>query len=282
MLLIADSGASKTSWAYQNMNKKWINYETLGLNPYTRPEAEITNIIKEVAQKFPSVQEIFFYGAGCVNKENKNLIKNICESQFLTLQKIEIDNDLMGAAKALCGNQKGNIAILGTGSNLAYFDGKNLYGEEFNLGYILGDEGSGAYLGKQLLKMFLHQKLPLSIHEKLLIENPTLHRDFILQNIYKQPNPNRFLAKFTTFIKENIENEVIKNIVIQSFDQFLQTYLPLLPVESQKFSIHFVGSIAFYFQEELKMAVDNVNYKIGKILKNPIEGLKEFHLRFYT
>ncbi len=271
-ILIADSGGTKTTWAYQNEI-----YESVGLNPNAITENDIENHIEnEIKIKFPNAKEIYFYGAGCATSNNQNLLKNIFQKYFSDA-KIVIENDLIGVAKATCGDTKGNIAIIGTGSNLAYFDGQKLYGEEFNLGYILGDEGSGAYLGKILFVDFLHQKLPSIIHQKLLEKYPDLDRNYIIEYVYKQKTPNRFLAEFTYFLHENIENEYISALIYRSFDTFLSIYLPLLPTESQNFPLHFVGSVAYYFQDILKNVVKKHHYLVGNIAQSPMEGLKKYH-----
>lgn len=271
-ILIADSGGTKTTWLYQNQQ-----YESIGLNPNGMNDIDIENHIKnEIQNQFKDVKKIYFYGAGCATQNNQLLMKNIFSRYFPTAF-VAIENDLMAVAKAFCGDEKGTIGILGTGANIAYYDGKKLYGEEFNLGYILGDEGSGAYLGKKLLIDFLHQKLPKNIHQKLLDTYPDLNRNFIIDAIYKQKNANRFLAKFAVFLNQNREDNYIFELIDNAFSTFLSIYLPLLPKESQKFPLHFVGGVAYHFQDILFKNIEKNNYITGEVAQNPIEKLKKYH-----
>ena len=274
--LIADSGSTKTEWCLLKGNKKNIIF-TQGLSPYFVNRKEMENILREhvlpVSAKSP-VEEIYFYGTGCKNPGNIRVVKNALTTIFPGAL-ISIDNDLSGAAKALCGNEKGIACILGTGSNSCYFNGKRIVKNSPGIGYILGDEGSGAYLGKKVIQHFLYNIFDEDLRARFDAKFITNDNE-ILNAVYTQPMPNRYLASFAIFLVENRGHYRIENIIEDGLDDFFTTHI-IKYKESSKLPVHFTGSIAFGFKDVLERLCNKYQLHIGTILKNPMEGLIKYH-----
>ncbi len=279
MILIAESGSTKTQWLLISEDKKKKDFTSRGLNPYTQKREQICEIIKE--EVAPHVQEfqpeIHFYGAGCSTDENKRIIFS-CLKSFFHKSEINVEHDLLAAARAGFTGEACISAILGTGSNACIYDGKDTISVLPNLGYILGDEGSGAHMGKQLIKDFLYRKMPFALSEKLRVEY-NFDREIILNHIYKLPSPNRWLASFSYFIREHIKEEYCMNLVKNSFRAFFDIHITSLQNESKKLPIHAVGSIAFHYQDFLKETAADFGYEIGKIVKSPMDELVKYHMQ---
>ena len=210
MILVADSGSTKTNWGLVDNENNVVSFQTIGLNPFYVTKGIVKN---ELLLHFPSdintnyIKNIYFYGAGCSSTERCNIIKSGIEYLFKKA-KVYVAHDLIGAARALFGNEKGIVAILGTGSNAACFDGKKITKNISSLGYILGDEGSGAYLGKMFITDFLNNELPNNLYNKFINEYE-ITKENILDAIYSKPFPNRFLASFTRFLLHNMRNMLL-------------------------------------------------------------------------
>ncbi len=273
MKLIADSGGTKTLWT----NGEKI-FETQGIHPYFNSEDEILTILQFffINQKAflqpENITEIQFYGAGC-GIETQDFMQKTFQKFFQNASHIEIQPDTLGVARACLGNESGFVGILGTGANMCTYDGTHITSNDTSTGFILGDEGSGAFLGKILISDFLKELLPLDLKLVFLEKYPTLDRKNILENIYKKPQANKYLASFTPFFAENINHIYIQKNLALSFSLFLSYYKEKYQIPPHN-PIHFVGSIAFYFQENLKKSAQLLNLSIGNIFKNPIEGLK--------
>lgn len=275
MLIIADSGSTKTTWSIvdgQNITHK----ETIGLNPLMTEESIIRHSFKEVIQATPvnKIKAVYFYGAGCASDVLSNKVRKAISS-VVAVNDIVVKSDIYAAAHGLLNNQAGWIAILGTGSNLAYYDGRGLKQHNPSLGYILGDEGSGAYLGKELLKMIYYRQCPNELifafeeYTKLSLSN-------ILENIYRKPFPNRYLASFTYFIKQNEKHESIRLLLNDAFDKFISFHI--IPYKNlYHSSIAFTGSVAYVFQDQLKDACNYYGLEILAIEKSPMQGLIHYH-----
>ena len=274
--LIADSGSTKTEWCLFDDNKKKIIH-TQGLSPYFLNGGQIKTVLeKELLPKIKNSlpAEIFFYGTGCSNPGNIKIVKDALKSVFKKA-KINVDHDLMGAAKALCGHKKGIACILGTGSNSCYYDGKKIVKNSPGLGYVLGDEGSGAYLGKKVIQYFLYNTFEPDLMDRFKSKFNTNTID-ILDAVYKQPLPNRYLANFAVFLTENRGHYMIENIIEDGFNDFFFNHVYKYR-ESWTMPINFIGSIAYGFKDVLKDMCHSYELQLGKVLKNPIEGLIKYH-----
>lgn len=273
--LIADSGSTNCEWCLVNNTKK-LKFSTIGISPYFLSKEEIIAIFNSVKNKFKNtpIDNIYFYGTGLSNSNNVTVIKSSLKKVFSN-SAIEINTDLVAAARALFKKEKGIACILGTGSNAGFYNGNKISKTSPSLGYVLGDEGSGAYLGKKVLQHYLYKTFDdelLSSFEKTYITD----KFKILDKIYKQPLPNKYLASFTTFLSENRGHYMIENIIEDGLHDFVYQHLYKIG-ESWTNPIGFVGSIAFTFKDILKEIFNLYELKLGKIIKNPIDGLVEFH-----
>ena len=276
MILIADSGSTKTHWSFVNNGKLISEIFTDGINPFYQTELEIIDLLDNqlIPKMYESeIEQLFFYGAGCSFTEKKLIVNNALV-HFFGHGKMEIQSDLLAAARSLFQHQKGIACILGTGSNSCLYDGTEIVQNVSPLGFILGDEGSGAVLGKLLIADCLKNQLPEWLSQKLL-EQYHLTPAIILENVYKKPFPNRFLAKFTPFILENIEEPAIFNLVYDSFDAFFVRNVMQYPMD--ELEIGFVGSIAHYFHDTLEIVASERGCHISNIVQNPMNGLLKFH-----
>ena len=274
--LIADSGSTKTEWCLIN-GKSTKTFFTQGLSPYFLSAEQIEYIIKEeLSIKLKKIEpdEIFFYGTGCSNADNVKLVKKAIQKVFVHA-KIAVDHDLMGAAKALCGHEKGIACILGTGSNSCYYNGKKIVKNSPGLGYVLGDEGSGAYLGKKVIQYFLYKTFDEDLMDRFNAKYNT-NSDEILTAVYKKPLPNRYLAAFTVFLVENRGHYMIENIIEDSFNEFFFNHIYKYR-ESWTMPINFTGSVAYGFRDVLKEMCSSYELHLGKVIKKPMDGLVKFH-----
>jgi glucosamine kinase len=275
MLLIADSGSTKTEWLLADKNKENQIFVTQGMNPYFVTEADIFRIIKtELKLNYTAVTELFFYGSGCGNEERKKVLHKVFKSVF-TKAEIIIEHDMLGAARALCGHEPGIAAILGTGSNSCLYDGKNIKQEGNSLGYVLGDEGSGATLGKKLISDFLYHELPEKLSKAFTTKYKTDKAE-ILAHVYKDAFPNRYLASFVPFISENMQDEYCVNLVRKSFTEFINRHIKCYK-DYNHLPVNITGSVGYYFFEEFKSACQQNHISTGKFIKNPIQGLYQYH-----
>ncbi|MBR8534002.1 ATPase [Carboxylicivirga sediminis] len=275
MVLIADSGSTKTEWCLLSNGIISDKCITKGINPFYQSSTDILQSLREeytLNNKKP--QAIHFYGAGCANEEKNNIVRKAL-LEFFGEMPININSDLMAAAHSLCQNNEGIACILGTGSNSCHYDGQNIINNISPLGFIIGDEGSGAVLGKKLIADILKKQLPQSVTE-LFFNKYNATPAEILDNIYKKPFPNRYLAQYTKFISENIAIPELESLVIVSFKEFIERNL-LQYNKIEQLKIHFTGSIAFHFTKQLKKALACYNLKIGSINQAPMEGLIQYH-----
>lgn len=279
-ILIADSGSTKADWRLIESNGTVKSYTTFGLNPYLQSDEELYAEIQQgVAEKIGDVvSDIYFYGAGVATEDKADLLVRTLRKAFPGAKKAGAYSDLFGAARALCGREPGIVCILGTGSNSCFYDGKILVDNVPPCGYILGDEGSGAVLGRKLLSAFLKRGLSPTLNEKL-VEKYRLTKEIILERVYKKPFPNRYLAGFTIFLKEYIEEPSIMQLVQNSFGEFLDNNVCRYE-NHRSFPVHFTGSIAYHFQDLLRIALEKRGLKLGKILQAPANDLAEFHANY--
>jgi N-acetylglucosamine kinase-like BadF-type ATPase len=275
-ILIADSGSTKCEWCllYDGKKKK---VDTQGISPYFLDAAGIGRVMSQElvpALKKWEVDEVYYYGTGCKDPENQKIVKKAISGIFRGA-KVNVTHDLMGAAVALCGLEKGVACILGTGSNSCYFDGKKIVKNSPGLGYVLGDEGSGAYLGKKVLQYYLYNTFDEELRYKFDAKYTTNGKE-ILAAVYKQPLPNRYLASFTLFLVENRGHYMVENIIEDGLNDFFFNHLCKYR-ESWKLPIHFVGGVAYGFRDVVKDLCSTYEFELGSILQKPMDGLIKFH-----
>jgi glucosamine kinase len=274
--LIADSGATKTEWCLINGNKKSI-FITQGMSPYFISAEQMQKILNDELKpqlKKNKIDEIHYYGTGCSNPDNVKMVRKVFK-KFLPDARVDIDGDLMAAAKALCGDEKGIACILGSGSNSCYYNGKKIVKNSPGLGYILGDEGSGAYLGKKVIQYYLYNTFDEDLRARFDAKFVTNSTE-ILNAVYKQPLPNRYLASFAIFLAENRGHYMVENIIEDGLNDFFFNHVYKYK-ESWTLPIHFVGSIAFGFKDVLVDLCKSYELQLGTVMKNPMQGLIEYH-----
>ncbi len=277
MILIADSGSTKVDWSVVDNGKVVKRAFTKGINPFFQSEEEISNEIETTLILQLDTQDfdaVYFYGAGCTF-DKVEIVKRAIQKNIKVIKEVEVSTDMLAAARGLCGYSSGIACIMGTGSNSCYYDGKNIVDNVSPLGFILGDEGSGAVLGKLFVSDLLKNQLTPGLKEKFL-EQFNLTTGDIIDRVYRKPFPNRFLSTFSPFISENLEDTTVRTLVMTSFKSFLKRNV-MQYKNYDRLPIHFVGSVAFHFQEILKEAVEVMNMKPGKIIQSPMEGLIKYH-----
>ena len=278
MKLIADCGSTKIDWCLIENGKVVKQIFTLGMNAVMLTEEEMAQrIAKELMPELGSakgIEAVYFYGAGCISPDVCANVANAIR-QSVPAPVIEVHTDLLAAARALCGHEAGIACIMGTGSNSCYYDGEVIKDNVSPLGYILGDEGSGAVLGKILCGDVLKNQLPKDLCDKFL-KQYDLDRVTIIKRVYKEPQGNRFLASITPFLNENIDRPEIHALVLNSFKAFfvrnIQQYKGY-----DKLNVNFIGSIAYYYRPVLEEAAAACNCTVGTIIKSPMEGLIAYH-----
>jgi len=278
MILIADSGSTKTDWVLWNKESdQSTNHQSKGLNPFFVDADEIAETIKSTFtdSELHQIKQVYFYGAGCSSEESKATVetgfKKVCP-----VAKTEVNHDLLAAARAVCGHQAGIACILGTGSNSCVYDGKNIIEEGVSFGFIMGDEGSGSHLGKLLLKSIYTKKAPNHIIQAFEQSYAQINLSKLLAHLYHHPSPNKFLASFSPFIRAHYKDEFIKSLIINSFDEFLD-YFVFDFVKKYHYPVHFQGSIAWNYKEELSNRLKKHEIKYEKIIHHPLQSLFEYH-----
>lgn len=274
-ILVADSGSTKTHWILFKDEKKNNPFVTPGINPFYQDSESIIGTIESTLKKNVIIQpdHIFFYGAGCANQKQEIVINAL--KRIYPTSDVFVGSDLLGAARALCQDKSGIACILGTGSNSCFYNGREIETHVAPLGYILGDEGSGAVLGKKLISDILKNQMPEVVSQRFF-DTYQLNVSSILDSAYKQPFPNRYFAQFTKFIGDNIEIPEIENIVLESFEEFITRNI-LQYEQVRTTDIYFTGSVAWYFQEQLKPALAKFDLHPSKITKAPLEDLITYH-----
>jgi len=277
MILIADGGSTKTDWRLIKDGREYKKIQTSGFNPYLVGSDEIEEILWKELQPYidnTAVNAVYYYGAGCSTAVKNQIVETAFEKIF-TKAKLYISHDLLAASHALCGDEEGIAAILGTGSNSCYYDGKDIKDGIFSLGYFFGDEGSGAYLGKQLITAYLHKELPEDIALKLSTAYP-MSLENILDAVYTKPAPSRFLASFSNFINEHRDHPYIYNLITEAFRAFYK-YQVCCYARHKEVPVHFVGSVAYHYRDILTSIGLEFGIRTGKFIKAPIDGLVEYH-----
>lgn len=278
MILIADSGSTKTDWRFIDEKKNIHQFQTSGMNPYFLNEdllAEIIRLELKPGENMRTVEEVFFYGAGCSAKSQQETVSRALHTVFIKA-KVEVNHDLLAACRSLCGNGTGIVAILGTGSNSCYYQNGKITDQVPSLGFLLGDEGSGSSIGKKLLQAFFYSELPGHI-ANLFDQQFHLTKEEVLEKVFKKPLPNRFLASFSPFVFKHRKEESMKKIIHDSFSEFFIHHICKYR-EYRNTPLHCTGSIAFYFNDVLRNVATENNVNMGKITESPIAGLTLYHL----
>lgn len=277
MKLICDSGSTKADWVLL-AGSEIFEFQTDGLNPVHLSEEAILKKLStetKITEKAHAISELHFFGAGCGSSEGKQRMIAAL-GKILPAAAINVDNDLMAAALATSGNEKGIIAILGTGSNCCWFDGSKLHLKNYGLGYIIGDEGSGAWFGKNFIRAFLYGMMPASLHDAFYAEHK-LDREQIIESTYRKPNANIFLSSFMPFIAKHKSDPFVKSILRSGLEEFFETNIKGFS-EHNNSKIHFVGSVAALLETEIRDMGNARKISIGKVLKRPMPGLKDYFL----
>lgn len=278
MILVADCGSTKIDWCLLNDSKVEKQVFTMGMNAVMLTEEEMRERISEELVPelagYP-VEEVYFYGAGCISADVCDNVANAIRANFPSAETVEVHTDLLAAARALFGHNAGIACIMGTGSNSCYYDGEKIVENVSPLGFILGDEGSGAVLGKIFLGDVLKNQLPADLCTKFL-EHYNLDRVTIIRRVYKEPQANRFLASVTPFLLQNIDRPEIHDLVLNAFKSFFKRNISQYP-GYEKLDVNFVGSIAHYYLPVLNEAAAACGCHVGKVVKSPMEGLISYH-----
>lgn len=278
MILIADCGSTKIDWCLVNDGKVVKQIFTCGMNAVMLTEEEMAErisneLMPDIADD--RIEAVYFYGAGCISDEVCGNVARAIRKNIPMAETVEVHTDLLAAARALCGRKPGIACIMGTGSNSCYYDGEKICDNVSPLGYILGDEGSGAVLGKIFLGDVLKNQLPEHLCKKFLTEYE-LDRNTIIRRVYKEPQGNRFLASVTPFLLHNIQEPEIHTLVLNAFKNFFNRNVKQYAAYKE-LSVNFIGSIAYYYREVLNEAAEECGCKVGTIIKSPMEGLISFH-----
>jgi len=277
MILVADSGSTKTDWRFLLGNGNVQSAATNGINPnYQDTDAILEVLAQHLPQQLPGIQpeQIYFYGAGCSTEIKCSIVAAALQAIYPTA-KITVMSDVVAAARGTCGYGKGIACILGTGSNSCLFDGEKITLQMPCLGFTLGNEGSGSYLGKNFMRLYLNHELPADLDQAFQASYPETPAE-ILQRVYNDPFPNRYLASFARFLFAQKQHPWVSELVTESFREFFRFTVCKYP-NYQNISTHFVGSIAFYFADLLKETAASRNIRLGNILQSPMEGLIRYH-----
>ena len=280
MYLIVDSGSTKTDWfAVDQSGEVLFSTQTLGLNPQVLSSAILNERIINNYQIYSNRDEVthlYFYGAGCGIQSTVDRILKVFQEIFTNCEFI-IKEDTYAAVYSTAAQKEPSIVcILGTGSNCSYFDGTTVEQRVISLGYILMDEASGNFYGKQLVRGYYFNEMPAHLREKFQAEYK-LDADTVKENLYRKENPNTYLAKFAKFLIEHKEDPYMQNIIMNGLDRFIKHQI-LQFEDAKEIPVHFVGSIAHFLQEEIQQKMQAYGLKMGKVIKRPIDGLVDYHI----
>ncbi len=274
--IIVESGSTKTDWLVLKRGKVIEQFKTEGINPYLQDCSAILKMLEAQVKPIQHVEAIYYYGAGIAQNQQKKTVKTAL-SRFFATKNIEIESDILAAARALSGDKAAMICILGTGSNACFYDGKKIKAQLPSLGYIAGDEGSGNHLGKKILQYYAYNTFDTTLKEAFEANYKTSLQE-IIQHLYQQPFPNRYLASFVPLLAAHRGHYMVENIIEDCFLDFFHTHL-FKHRQIWSHPICFTGSVAYLFQDVLKNICSQNELELGTILKSPLEGLKQYHLR---
>ena len=278
MIAVVYSGSYFAHWRLTDKGRTVASFKTNGINPYFNDEKHILQLLNKninLIHHAEEIKRIYFFGAGASSDERRQIVHNAF-AQFFKFGKITVEHDIAGAAIACCKNEPGIIGICGSGTNAAWYDGKKVATNNYGLGYILADEGSGNWLGRQLIKGFMNDTLPPAIRKKF-IHKYDADRKNLLEKVYRQKQPALFLSSFTDFYLDNRADHHLQSVIKKGFSKLISTYLLPLYQQHPDTPIHFAGSVAFNFQEHLYEAAAEVDLTITNIIKEPINNLLTYY-----
>jgi glucosamine kinase len=280
MLLVADSGSTKADWLLAQNGKVIDSFFSMGFNPFFHDE----KIVQRELSKNPKVKkyasgitEVNFFGSGCSSPSRNKIIAAGLKKVF-PKAKIRVDHDMLGAALAACHNNAGLVCILGTGSNIAYYDGKKLSKTRHGLGYVLGDENSGSFYGKRLISSYLYEIMPADL-SKSFYNKYKITKEKAIKNVYHNPDANVYLASFAKFLSEHKTHLWIAHLVYKGMIDFFETHISAYS-EYKTAPVHFIGSIAFHFSDVLKQVASEKKFTVGKIIVKPVDDLMDYFLKY--
>ncbi|QRR04281.1 N-acetylglucosamine kinase [Dyadobacter sandarakinus] len=278
--LIADAGSTKTDWVIVHPPAGYQRIQSAGINPFYQTAEEIIPLLENEVVPYAGdhVEHIYFFGAGCADDRSGQPVTAALRACFPKVQTLEVASDMLGAARGLCGREPGLACILGTGANNAFYDGRQIVRSIGSLGFWLGDEGSGSYLGKTLVVHYLQNELPAELHEAFAAAYPGINRLSVLENAYRKPYPNRYFAAFSTFIAGHIAHPFMRGLVKEAFSLFVKKYICKHP-DTASYPVHFTGSVAYYYQDILREVLESHALQCGHILRSPLEGLVQYYGR---
>jgi N-acetylglucosamine kinase-like BadF-type ATPase len=277
MKLIADSGSTKTDWILLTDSGEKLSFRTEGINPYFHTSDSVAELLQTFSfapYTHADIDEVDFYSAGSSTPQNRKLME-VGFAKVFTKADVNIIHDLLGAARALFGEETGIAAILGTGSNSCFYKDQKIVLTLGGHGYILGDEGSGMHIGRKVVRDFMNDLMPDDVR-KLFVSEYGLSKDDIFFAVYKQQYPNRFLASFSKFVKAHIEHPYLLEMADDAFMKFFERYIVHYP-DYQSYPLRILGSVGYYFEEQIRNRAEQYGVHIDKILKAPIDGLVEYH-----
>ena len=274
--LIIDAGSTKTEWVVLDAERVVDRFTLGGFNPnYNDSNVFMDILYKDLPKDFPVVDALYYYGSGCGSEANREDVAQYLKVRFKEAQVVKVTHDLMAVCHALLGREKGIACILGTGVNSCLYDGSEIIGQGVSLGYLVGDEGSGCYIGRRVARAYFYDLMPLEL--KLSFEQ-TYHleiKDFIY-NVYHENGTSRYLAQFAKFAGEHQQHPYMRQLVKECFEEFIQHFV-LRYQDCHSLPISFVGSVAFYFQELLKECLETKDLRLGIIMQSPMEGLIKYY-----
>lgn len=276
-LLVAESGSTKTDWCLIKQSGRPVHFKTSGINPYLQSPETIIQLLNEEMGWNTSkhvADAIYYYGAGAGSATNQKIIKQVLGS-FFSMRKVDVQGDLLAAARSMCGDQKGIVSILGTGSNSGYYDGRKIKEQQASLGFIAGDEGSGNYMGKRVLQYYAYHTFDTELRMafELLYGNDL---QAILHSLYREPFPNRTLANMTNLLVTNRGHFMVENIIEDSLNEFFHHHI-LKYRQSWKQPLFFAGSVAYLFKDVIVNLCSQYELELGGVAKSPMTGLIKYH-----
>ncbi len=282
MILITDSGSTKCDWiAINEKGEELFKTRTKGLNPAILSIEELQTRIaqnEELTEARGKVDKVYFYGAGCGTEKPRTALHALLAAYFNEADEVIVKEDTAAAVYAAVGDKPGVVCILGTGSNCCFSDGKEVHQKVVSLGYTIMDEASGNWYGKELLRDYSFKRMPEILRERFAAAY-NLECDFIKRNLYKEPNPNAYLATHAEFIFQNLEEPYIKKVLRRGLRKFSRNMILQFHEEIKQYKVHFVGSIAFFAEKRIKQVADEFDYEVGNIVRRPIEGLVKYHIK---
>lgn len=278
MILVADSGSTKCDWVFETSEGEKLKTSTMGFNPFFHSTEVISTeinknpLLKEYASDFT---EVYFYGAGCSSKLRIKIVENAVNRVFPNLKECVVDHDLLGACIATAGDTEGICCILGTGSNSCLYDGSKVTEHIPALGYVFGDEGSGSYFGKRLLRDWIYKAMPKELWDSFG-EEYDLDTEVILDAVYKKPNPNVYMASFMRFTTANQDHPYIQELIYEGLHEFAKFHITPY-TDYTRVPVHFVGSVAYYFKDVLEKVAADLDFSVGEVNKRPIHAIAVYH-----